>query len=97
MRSKSSSSRLKMVPKRRARKGHDCIAEETLELYVLERLPGQRCGTIDDPELEAVEIHLLICEECQVSAVALEAETRQLRSILRLAEPAKPKTFTAGR
>jgi len=74
-----------------------CISEETLELYVLERLPGQQRWSADDPEVETVEIHLLTCGRCQSRAGDLEIETRELRAILRqLEKPVKAKTFSAG-
>jgi hypothetical protein len=97
MRNKYTSKKPPTRGKRRGSKRRDCICEETLELYVLERLPGQQRAMADDPEVAAIEIHLLVCEHCQARAETLEAETRQLRAILRrLAEPAKPKTFRAG-
>jgi hypothetical protein len=75
----------------------ECICEETLELYVLGRLPGQQGRNADHPEVEAVEIHLLTCVSCQERAGVLEIETRELRKILRQLEAtAKPKTFSAG-
>lgn len=78
--------------------GGMCICEETLELYVLGRLPAQQIGDPHDAELVSVETHLLVCEACQQRATELELETRELRAVLaQLPEAAKPKTFTATR
>jgi hypothetical protein len=78
--------------------GVQCICEETLELYVLGRLPGQQIGDPHDGELVSVEIHLLVCGTCQDRATELERETRELRAALaQLPEAAKPKTLTAGK
>jgi hypothetical protein len=86
-----------ILPSRRERAACRAISEEKLESYVLGRLPGQLRGIQDDLEVETVEIHLLVCETCQTRDTALEAETQELRAILRRIEKmSKPKTFTAG-
>ena len=87
----------KTARKKKSSPGGQCICEETLELYVLRRLPGQQIGDPHDAELVSVEIHLLVCEACQDRATELELETRELRAVLaQLPQAAKPKTFTAG-
>ena len=76
------------------------IPEEVLESYLLNRLPGQQAFTSDDPELEAIEIHLLCCEECQDRAEELDAVLEVLKGALkakrRSGSRSRPKTFRAG-
>ena len=60
----------------------DCIPEDTLEAYLLGRLPGQQQNLPDDPELAAVEEHLLWCEACQTRAEAEDREIAALRAAL---------------
>jgi hypothetical protein len=87
----------------------DCsfLEEETLEAYLLGRLPGQQLNREDDPEVQSVEEHLLWCEVCQAKAESEEKEIRALRAALLRCEPSygqapaskKPKpakTMTAG-
>jgi hypothetical protein len=50
--------------------GH--IDEETLELYVLRRLPGQLSGQEDTAELAHLEEHLLWCRQCLDGAKRLQ-------------------------
>jgi hypothetical protein len=56
--------------------------EDTLEAYLLGRLPGQQMGREDDQEVQSVEEHLLWCEVCQMEAEAQEIEIRALRVAL---------------
>jgi hypothetical protein len=71
--------------------GCDFLVEDTLEAYLLGRLPGQQSGREDDPEVRAVEEHLLWCEDCQARAEAEEQEIRALRAALLIASPMKAR------
>jgi anti-sigma factor RsiW len=62
------------------------IDEEALERYVLNQSP--------EPELEAVEEHLLICEECRAALNRAEIEISSIREALRRQE-AEPDAETA--
>ena len=73
--------------------------EDILEAYILGRLPSQQTGWDEDPELVAVEAHLLVCGQCVEAVELLEATASAIRETLELANPrrrAKPKVFTAG-
>lgn len=76
--------------------------EESIEAYVLGRLAGQQAGLEDDPELAAIENHLLICRACVVAAESFEEIAEGVRCALSLKKPKPtrtpaPKTLTAGR
>jgi hypothetical protein len=75
--------------------------EERIEAYVLGRLPGQQAGLDDDPELTAIEHHLLVCHACVDAAESFEETAEGVRIALSLKRPKrtrapKPKTLTAG-
>ena len=75
------------------------IREHRLEAYLLNRLPAQLAGDLDNPRLEALEVHLLGCSECQERAEALEATLELLKNALvKVAseDAAVPKVKTAG-
>lgn len=61
--------------------------EETLECYLLERLPGQQRGDVDDPEVRRIEEHLLWCEACQNRAEVMERQIAALRTALSAGSP----------
>ncbi len=75
----------------------DFLMEDTLEAYLLGRLPGQLKGTEDDPEVRSVEEHLLWCEVCQATAEAEEKALAELCAALANYAPAskKPKSAKA--
>ena len=95
---KGSTGRRAVAPRdaRRTPRGGKCIIEDTLELYVLGRLPGQQMGDPNEAEVASTEIHLLFCASCQDRLMQLEQETRALRAALAQLPEAKPKTFAAG-
>jgi hypothetical protein len=80
----------------------DSLMEDTLEAYLLGRLPGQQMGRDDDPEVQAVEEHLLWCAVCQAKAETEEKEIKALRAALLLGaitterKPAKAKAMAIG-
>ena len=51
-------------------------------MYVLWRLPSQRRGEFDHPEIAEVETHLLTCNRCQSRAKFLGDVTAALRAVL---------------
>jgi hypothetical protein len=63
--------------------------EERLEMYLLGRFPGQQSAIDDDPELDAVELHLATCDGCFSKARVLDATIVELKQALRV-YPAKP-------
>jgi len=65
------------------------ILEDTLEAYLLGRLPGQQMGREGDLEVQMVEEHLLWCEVCQMKAESDEKEIKALRAALLNGPPAK--------
>lgn len=79
----------------------DLITDDIVEAYLLGRLPGQKLGLEDDPELQSVAEHLLWCEACQNRAEAPEEVIKELQSTLlrSLSKPTRrprAKTRTAG-
>jgi hypothetical protein len=73
-----------------------CLAEETLEAYLLGRLPGQQQQAADDPEVGLVEEHLLWCEACQKKAEAEEKEITALRAALAAYPPVAQVSPSGG-
>ena|SRR5271165_987420 len=76
------------------------LMEDSLEAYLLGRLPGQQLGREDDPEVQSVEEHLLWCEICQAKAESEEKEIHALRAALLMEtttveklKPARAKTM----
>ena len=73
--------------------------EDILEAYLLGRLPGQQAEQDDDPEVVAIETHLLACGQCVEAAELLDATVQAIRHALNLKKPrrrSKPKVLTAG-
>ena len=71
------------------------ILEDTLEAYLLGRLPGQQMGREDDLEVQTVEEHLLWCEVCQMKAETNEKEIKALRAALLKSTSATKKSKPA--
>jgi hypothetical protein len=76
-------------------------SEDRIEAYVLGRLPGQQKNLEDDPEVVAIEEHLLICPACVEAAESFEETAEGVRLALSLDRPKrqrnpKPKTLAAG-
>jgi anti-sigma factor RsiW len=49
---------------------------------MLGRLPGQRQGNDEDPEVQRIEEHLLVCSACVPKAESIEREIAVLRAAL---------------
>ena len=74
------------MAKRKKTSACDFLMEDTLEAYLLGRLPGQQMNREDDAEVQSVEEHLLWCGVCQAKAEAEESEIQALRAALLLGE-----------
>jgi cobyrinic acid a,c-diamide synthase len=63
------------------------------------RLSSQQLGIENDPELESIEVHLVVCEECQERAMQLDRTLEVLRTTLKAAQRSsktkKPIVMTA--
>jgi anti-sigma factor RsiW len=79
------------LTKRRRPQSCDFLREETLEAYLLGRLPGQQQGSADDPEVRMVEEHLLWCEDCQKKAESEGQQIEALRAALAAYAPTESR------
>jgi hypothetical protein len=73
--------------------------DERIEAYVLGRLEGQQGNREEDPELEAIEQHLLFCHSCVEAAESFQETAEGVRlalSLKRSRRTPKPRTMTAG-
>jgi hypothetical protein len=60
------------------------VPEDRLEIYLLGRLPGQQMGDTQDPEVVAIEEHLLACGFCTNLAESMEMTIAKIREVFEL-------------
>jgi hypothetical protein len=63
--------------------------EDALELYAL--------NSLSEKDEEAIEVHLLTCQSCQMSLASLDDEISLLRSALRYDDLEKRKNLLRGK